>query len=215
MKKTEFLEAVAIEAADVSALERNHMLEYYAEIIDEAVEEGQNEEDVIARLGSWEEIREQIAAYRTTDVEQQENMGADEDKSAQFSVRQKWKSLNLSLPTWAVVLLILTSPVWGSLLFSLLVSVFAVTVSLLGIGGSVVVALFAVTVSFGAVGIVGIPASVLLFFTGGPAQFLLLLGMALCCIGLAIFGWMVSHAAAKGFVSFVKLLFGTVRGCFR
>jgi len=114
-----------------------------------------------------------------------------------------------------VVLLILTSPVWGAIVLSLGIAVFAVIASLVVIGGALVISLFAVVLCLAVVGVVGIPAAFVLLATSGIAPFLLTLGGGLICAGLAILGGLLLAPFAVFFISFVKWLFRSISGFFR
>ncbi len=225
VNKVQFLAAVRLNAANVPPDELEKMLDYYTEMIDEAIDEGCSEEEAVARLGSWDEIREQIHTFRCEDVtasepiimetptEQTENSEKVTPAPAGEPVKKK-KRNRISLPTWAVVLLILTSPVWGTVVLTLLIVLFAVVFSLVVVGGALVISLFAVVVSLGAVGVVGIPAAFILLATSGIAPFLLTLGGGLVCAGLAILGWFVCGGFLTLFVASVKYLYRGIAGFF-
>lgn len=209
MNKDQFLAAVRQEAVSVPQHELEKMLEYYEEMIDEATEEGLCEEEAIARLGTWDEICEQIGAFRigsppvsSSPQCQTPPKQASEPKSAE---RRR-----VNLPVWAVVLLILTSPVWGAIVLSLGIAVFAVIASLVVVGGALVISLFAVVLCLAVVGVVGIPTAFVLLFTGSAATGLLSLGCGLVCIGFTILGWFLCITFAKFVAVCVKALFGGI-----
>jgi len=224
MNKQQFLAAVRLNAASVPPEELTALLDYYTEMIDEAMDEGCTEEEAVARVGSWDEIREQIHTFRAEpnpvpiiqpqpsfhNTQSETNTAAPASEPAKV---KRWK--NISLPTWAVVLLILTSPVWGTVVLTLLIVLFAVVFSLVVIGGALVISLFAVVIALAAVGVVGIGAGVVLLATSGIAPFLLTLGGGLVCVGLAILGGLLLAPFAVFFVSTVKLVFRGIAGFFR
>lgn len=226
MNKLQFLDAVRSNAASVPPEELAALLDYYTEMIDEAMDEGLSEEDAVARLGSWDEICEQIHAYRAEpplvtapitktqpETQKENNANPNPAPAEEPAKTKKWN--RISLPTWAVILLILTSPVWGTVVLSLLIVLFAVVASLVIIGGALVISLFAVVVALAVVGVVGIPAAFVLLVTSSAAPFLLLFGSSLICLGLAILGVFVSVVCFKLFSAFVRWLFGRIRGCFQ
>ena len=215
MNKVQFLSAVREKTADLPQNEENRLLEYYAEMIDEAVEEGLSEEEAITRLGSWEDICTQINDFRTADAITEHPISDEANEKQEQQKTEKTPRKRISLPTWAVVLLILTSPVWGAIVLSLGIVVFAVIASLVVIGGALVISLFAVVLSLAVVGVVGIPAGVVLLATSGIAPFLLTLGGGLVCVGLAILGGLLLAPFAVFFVSTVKLVFRGIAGIFR
>lgn len=225
MNKQQFLAAVRLNAATVPPEELAALLDYYTEMIDEAMDEGCTEEEAVARLGSWDEIREQILTFRAETSAAEPIPAAMQQPQPTFDTAHSEanttapetpkKRNRISLPTWAVVLLILTSPVWGTVVLSLLIVLFAVIFSLVVIGGALVLSLFAIVVALAAVGVVGIPAGVVLLATSGIAPFLLTLGGGLVCVGLAILGGLLLAPFGVFFVSSVKLVFRGIAGFFR
>ncbi|MBR5870885.1 MAG: DUF1700 domain-containing protein, partial [Clostridia bacterium] len=130
MNKLQFLKAVREKTSDLPLHETNHLLEYYAEMIEEAIEEGASEEEAVARLGSWEEICTQIDDFLTSQPIAECPAVKEQTKKEEPINPQKMPRKRISLPMLAVVLLILTSPVWGAVVLSLGIAVFAVVVSL-------------------------------------------------------------------------------------
>ena len=224
MNKQQFLAAVRLNAVSVPPEELTALLDYYTEMIDEAMDEGCSEEEAVARLGSWDEIREQIHTFRAEpnpvpiiqpqpsfhNAQPETNTAAPASEPAKV---KRWK--NISLPTWAVVLLILTSPVWGTVVLTLLIVLFAVIFSLVVIGGALVISLFAIVVALAVVGVVGIPAAFVLLVTSSIAPFLLTLGGGLVCAGLAILGTLLLLPFASFFVTCVKALYSWIIGLLR
>ena len=206
VNKMQFLQAVSEQTAGMPSTEINRLLEYYNEMIDEAVEEGLSEEEAVDRLGTWEEICTQIEEFRTSEPQIKEEPA----KEPQNPIPEKKPKKRISLPMWAVVLMILTSPIWGAIVLSLGIAVFAVVASLVVIGGALVISLFAVVLSLAVVGVVGIPAAGVLFFAGSIATGLLSLGGGLVCGGFAILGWFMCLAFAKFVAVCVKGLFGGI-----
>ena len=114
MNKQQFLAAVRLNAASVPPEELAALLDYYTEMIDEAMDEGCSEEEAVARLGSWDEIREQIHTFRAepsaVPINQSEATFHTAHSEPNTTAPETPKKRNrISLPTWAVVLLILTS----------------------------------------------------------------------------------------------------------
>lgn len=215
VNKIQFLQSVREQTAGMPSTEINRLLEYYSEMIDEAMEEGMSEEEATAHLGTWEEICAQIEEFRTSEPVPTEPIKEEPVNEPQNPIPEKKPKKRISLPMWAVVLLILTSPVWGTVVLTLLIVLFAVIFSLVVIGGALVISLFAIVVALAAVGVVGIPAGVVLLATSGIAPFLLTLGGGLVCVGLAILGGLLLAPFAVFFVSTVKLVFRGIAGFFR
>lgn len=94
MKKDEFLSSLERLLRSLKREERNRFLSYYAEMIEDYMEDGCEEEDAVQRIGSPGEIAQEILSDRETQPAR-------------------------PTPTWmkigVIVLLILGSPLWGSL----------------------------------------------------------------------------------------------------
>ena len=142
-------------------------MEYYNEMIDDRMEEGMSEAQAIAALGSVDEIAAQILA----------------DIPLSRIVRAKIKPKR-SLRVWEIILLILGSPLWLSLLFA----AFSVVLSLFASFWAVILALYACELAFAVSAIACLPAAVLLFCLGKPPFALFCLGATLIMGGLTI-GW--------------------------
>ena len=215
VNKMQFLQSVREQTAGMPLTEINRLLEYYSEMIDEAIEEGMSEEEATAHLGTWEEICAQIEEFRTSEPQPIEAIKEEPAKELKNPIPETKPKKRISLPMWAVVLLILTSPVWGAIVLALGIAAFAVIVSLVVIGGALVISLFAVALCLVVVGIVGIPASFVLLVTSSTAPFLLTIGMSLFCVGTAILGGLLSIAFYRFFSASVSFLYASIRGCFR
>lgn len=211
MTKHEFLAAVRAHAQGSGYIphELEKMLEYYSEMIDEAIEDGATEEEAVAGLGTWAEIVEQINASCTTVCVQEnaEKTGGTQTHTQTEAPADQKKRGYVRLPVWAMVLLILSAPLWVPLIFSVLMALFLVIV----IGASLMAALVVTTVALAVVGVVGIPVAVVVLFTVGGARFGFTLATALICIGVAMLLWLL---CAVAWVLFKTVLRG-IRGIFR
>ena len=178
MTKDQFLSALCDKLSHLPQKEVEERLQFYIEAIEDRMEEGFSEEDAVAAVGSVEEIAAQIAAEIPTPP-------AAAEKPAASKRRMK---------TWEIVLLILGSPVW----FSLLIAAFAVVLSLYVTLWAVVISLWAVPVSLAACGFAGVIFGIGFSLTGKGAAAMAMLGAGLLCGGLAVFGFWGCAAAAKG-----------------
>ncbi len=109
-------------------------------------------------------------------------------------------SLHKRLGYWEIVLLVLGSPIWLSLLIAALAVVIALYISL----WSVIVSLWAgfaaiIGASLGTL-ITGISYELDSFFFGGVAMF----GISSVCAGLAIFAFFACKAATNGILLLTK-----------
>lgn len=174
MNKQEFLAALARELEPLPREERYQTLNYYDELIDDRLEDGQEEEAVIQSLGDPKAVAQELLA------------GEDELLVP-----------NRGLRVWLLVLLVLGFPLWGSLLVTAAVVLLCVFICLyipvftLGV--------LALSLLAGAVlGAVGTP---FLIADTGLAAGLFQLGLAVGMLGLAalcaVGFWYTGKATAK------------------
>ena len=89
VNKMQFLRAVREKTVHLPQSEVNRLLEYYNEMIDEAVEEGLSEEEAVDRLGTWEEICAQIEEFRTSEPHPIEAIKEELAKEPQNPIPEK------------------------------------------------------------------------------------------------------------------------------
>lgn len=174
MNKQEFLAALARELEPLPREEREQTLTYYGELIDDRLEDGQDEGEVIQSLGAPKAVAEEL-------------LGEEEQPLAP----------NRGLRVWLVVLLVLGFPLWGSLLLTAAVMVLCVFVCLYI--PAFVLGVLALSFLAGAVlGVVGTP---FLIADTGLAAGLFQLGLAIGMLGLAALSavgfWYTGKATAK------------------
>lgn len=193
MNKQEFLLALRGALADLPEADIKASLDYYAEIIDDQMEEGISEADAVASLGSVVAVAEQIL------------LDMPLPKLVKARVKPKRR-----LRAWEIVLIAVGSPVWFPILLALIVVVLAVYVVL----WSLVVSIYAVDVALAACLLGGIGGGVGLFIAGNPFSALFLLGAGLVCGGLSIFLFFGCKAATKGTVLLTRKMLIGVKKCF-
>lgn len=174
MTKNEFLNKLKAALSGLPQSEMQKTMDYYSEIIDDAVEEGEDEQSVIARLGNIEDIAEKII---------------NETPIRKF-VKEDVKKHNISVPV--IVLIIIGSPIW----LPILVSIAAVLFSLYLTIWSLIASLFVISASLALSGIATLILSVVLLFVR-PLKAMLSFGTALACIGLLVFMFYLSVWCAK------------------
>ena len=193
MNKQEFLLALrgalsALPEADIRA-----SLDYYAEIIDDRMEEGIPETEAVASLGSVVAAAEQIL------------LDMPLPKLVKARIKPKRK-----LRAWEIVLIAVGSPVWFPILLALAAVVLAVYIVL----WAVAVSLYAADIGVGAGSVAGVAGAALMFVMGHPASALALLSAGFVCGGLMIFGFFGCNAAAKGIWRLGKLMWRGIKSCF-
>ncbi len=195
MNKIAFLLSLHKELSGLPQNEVEERLSFYSEMIEDRMEEGLSEEEAVAAVGSVEEIAAQIVA----DIPL--------TKIAKEKIKPKRR-----LNAWEVVLLVLGSPVWLSLLiaafaviFSLYISLWAVIVSLWAAFGALV---------GGAMG--GVAGGIGLAIGGKGLAAVPLISAGLVCAGLAILLCLGCKAATKGTVQLTrKIAIGIKMRCLR
>ena len=185
MNKKEFINALGKGLAGLFCEEQDKWLDFYGEMIDDRMEEGLTEEDAVAQIGTAEVVAEQILT-----------------QSKPNKSRKKRE-----LKTWQLILLIVGSPLW----FSLLVAAASVVFSLLVVLWVVVISFYAVAVSLMACGLAGVVvAPVMLVLHGNMGAALTCLGAGLFCGGLGILWLIGTNYLAKGTAWLCKKLFAVL-----
>lgn len=177
MTKLQFLFALRDALAELPRDELEQRLHFYSEMIEDRMEEGLSEEDAVSAVGSVEEIAAQIRAELPPTKTQRE-------KAAE----------KRPLKEWEIVLLVLGSPIWVSLLiaaaavvFSLYVSIWSVIVSLWGVFGTLIGC---------ACG--GIVAGVGFVISGHYLTGAAMVGAGMVCAGVSVFLLWGCKAVTKG-----------------
>ena len=192
MNKQEFLLALRGALSDLPEADIKASLDYYAEIIDDRMEEGDSEADAVASLGSVMAVAEQIL------------LDMPLPKLVKARVKPKRR-----LRAWEMILIAVGSPVWAPILLALAVVVLAVYIVL----WSVVICLYAADLCLAAGALVGGAGCAILATMGNPASALILVGGGLACAGLAIFGFFGCNATAEGIWRLGKLLWRGIKSC--
>lgn len=163
-------------------------IDYYSEMIDDAVEEGEDEQAVIERLGSIQDIAGKII----------------NDTPLSRLVKENIRGHKLTAAE--IILIIITSPIWFSILVSLLSVIVSVYVSL----WVAVFSLWAVFASLAVSGPVCLVAAVLLIGIK-PLKALFVFGAALICIGLAVFMFYISLLFTKLLIRFTVFIIRKIK----
>ena len=192
MRKQEFIDALRERLRGLPSQDVEERVGFYAEMIDDRMEEGLTEAVAVADMGDVEDVVSQILA---------------ETPLARL-VKEKIKPKR-RLRAWEIVLLALGSPIW----LTLLISAFAVVLSLYVSTWAVVVSLWACFASFAASALGGIVGGAALVLFHGPVG-LVLIAAGLALAGLAIFSFYGCKALTKGVCRLTpKMLLG-VKRCF-
>ena len=193
MTKQEFLAELRRRLDGVPKSEIEERVAFYSEMIDDQVEEGASEEEAILTLGSMDDIVSQILS---------------EIPLTQIA-KQKFKPKR-RLETWEIVLLIVSAPIWLSLLISLFSAILSLYVGL----WSVIVSFWSVFASLGACALGFVVSSIGLAFDGQELEGIAMLGMGVACAGLCVFSFFGCDAATKGTVLLTKKTILGIKKCF-
>ena len=183
MNKQEFLSALEQGLRGLPPEEARERLSFYAEMIDDRMEEGLPEREAVAAIGTPEDVIGQIAAEIPL------------ARLVKEHVRPQHK-----LRAWEIVLLVLGFPLW----FPLLLACAAVALSVYLVLWAVIVSLWAVDLSFAAGVLAAFFTAAVLFLRGFGAAALAALSAGILCAGLAILFFFVCLAAGRGLVKLTK-----------
>lgn len=189
MKKKEFLSALKKRLRGLPREDVRRTLEYYREIIEDRMEEGIAEEDAIAELGSIEEIAMQYLGECSP---------------------SRVKKVGRKMEAWEIVLIILGSPIWASLL----IAAAAVAIAVCAVLWSLAIVVWSVFITFAAVGFAGTFGSPLFFFTSGFGAGTFILGAGLLLAGLAILMFFASLECTKTMARLSVALWRFIVRCF-
>ncbi len=177
MNKQEFLERLRMELSGLPQDDIEERLTFYGEMIDDRMEEGLSEEDAVNGIGSMDDIIAQTVA----------------DIPLTRLVRERIRPKS-KLRVWEIVLLVLGSPLWLSLLIAAFAVVFALYASL----WSVIVSLWAVFAALVCSVPAGIVSGIIFAVKGSVVSGIAAIGAGIVCAGLSILAFFGCMAATKG-----------------
>lgn len=191
MNKQEFLEKLESALAGLGAEEIKKSTDFYAEMLDDAVENGENEEEAVARLGTVEEIARKI--INETPLA----------KIVKENVKERKRSAS------DIALIIICSPVWLPIAVSLFAAAVSVYLSLWAAAAS----LFAVFAGLflGGIALIAAAAPTVLSNTAKAG---LMLGAGLAGMGISVFVFYLSVIFSKLLIRFTTLGVRKIKGIF-
>ena len=207
MNRREFMKSLREQLSDMLDVEREEALEYYEDYLNDA---GISDDDIVPdSLGTPESIVENIKkSMQNPEVDfMQDEKHAENPPSSK--VRKKMS--NLSNTEWIliIVLLVVTSPVWGSVVIGaggsvigLVAGIAGIFIGMAGLGIGLMAGGFACVVA-GLTSLIGFP---------GEGLFIFGLGAVILAIGLLCTTGMINATVAfiKWIVKLVKSLIGKV-----
>lgn len=193
MTKGEFLDELKKGLCGFSAADIQKSVEFYAEMIDDRVEDGMTEEEAVADIGDVNDAVSQILIEMPL------------PKLVKAKVKKSRK-----LEAWEIVLLILGAPVWVSLLVGFISVLLSVYVTL----WAAVITLYAVDVAVMFTGIGGLLGTIPVLILGKGAVAAVLFGGGLACVGLSILLFFVFNLITKGYVWITKKILLWIKSLF-
>lgn len=191
MNKTEFVDALRRSLGKLPSYEVEQSIAFYAEMIDDRVEDGMSEQDAVAALGPVGAIAAQIIAETP-------------------AIPKAIAKANTGSRTLNIVLLAVFSPIWVPIVLALAAAAFMVYLSI----WMVIVALWmtvAILLLCGPIGIVGFAWCL---GTGYPLTAAYLLGCGLAAAGVGLFAWFGVLAASKGLFNLTRQFARWIKGLF-
>lgn len=179
MTKYEFLQRLREGLAGLPQSDIEERVAFYSEMIDDLVEDGVPEEDAVAQVGPVDRVVRQTVA-ETPLV-----------KLVKERVRPRRQ-----LRAWEIILIVLGSPIWLSLLLVASALLMTVYITL----WAFIVSVWAIEVSLIVGGAASVGAGVLIAVKGTVIQGMALVGAGLALVGLAIFGFFLCILVSKAAV---------------
>ena len=192
MSKQEFLAQLRNGLSGLPQDDIEERLTFYSEMIDDRMEEGLSEEDAVSEIGTVDTIISQIVA------------------DIPLTKLIKQKSPKKRLGVWEIILLVLGSPIW----LSLLIAAFAVIFSLYIAWWSVIISFWAVFASFIGCTFGSIIAAIVFAVCGKGITGLAMTSAGLICAGLSIFLFYGCKGITKGTLLLTKKFFFRVKRSF-
>lgn len=177
MNKQDFLDRLRRGLCGLPPCDVEERVTFYDEMIDDRMEEGLSEAEAVAAVGPIEEIVQQAVADTPL------------TKIATERIKPKRQ-----LKAWEIVLLVLGSPLW----LSLLIAAAAVVLSLYVVLWAVIVSLWAVFGALAGTAAGGVLAGVAFLCGGNPLSGVAVIAAGAVCGGLAIFTFCGCKAATRG-----------------
>lgn len=192
MTRTEYLLSLDAALGQLPEMERKKQLDFYSEMIDDMLEDGMSEAEAVEKLGDPHAAAEKVL----------------QELPLKALVRSRMRPSG-GWTAATIVLLILGSPIW----FSLLIALMAVVLSVYVVIWALIAALFAVVVAIGAAGLASV---VLLLWAlpGSLAAVLMIGGAGIGLMGLAVLAFVGAVYGARALVRLTGLLALWIRSLF-
>ena len=193
MNKQEFLDKLREGLSGLPQDDIEERLSFYAEMIDDPIEDGLSESEAVEKIGDIDEIVSQIVSETPL------------SKLVKKRIKPK-----RTIRWWEIVLLILGSPIW----LSLVIAAITVILSLYIVLWSLIVSVWAIFASLVACAIGGIVVGITTICRGGVFGGIAVIGASMVCAGLSVFMLYGCCAATKGIIILTKKIALGIKKCF-
>lgn len=193
MNKNEFLAALRAGLDGLPQGDIDNYGEYYAEMIDDRVEDGLTEQEAVADIGELDAILQQILG----------------DASLTQLVRVRAKRAR-ALTAWEIILLILGSPIW----LPLGITAIAVAIILYIVAWALIVSLYAVDLSLAAAWLCLWVNIFICIAAANSGAAVFSFGIGLACAGLAVLSFFGFNQITKSLVALSKKLMHKIKVSF-
>ena len=196
MNKAEFLKELKSKISDMPYSEVEKTLSFYAESIDDRIEDGMSEEEAVLRLGDIDSIAKEIRAELPI--------------TTLIGKKVKQSHNRASNKTLWIVLAICGFPFWLPIAIGFAAVVLSVYFSI----WAVIISLYAAVFGFAFAAAGGVLAGFILIFTTGFYQGVIFIGAALCLAGLFIITVRPMFWVCKKMVRLTGVFFKWVKSLF-
>ncbi|MBO5223845.1 MAG: DUF1700 domain-containing protein [Clostridia bacterium] len=183
MTKQEFLTQLEQGLSGLPQSDRAERVDFYREMIEDRMEDGMTEAEAVAQMGNVSDIISQIIS----------------DTPISKLIKERVVS-NKKPSVGVIVLLILGSPIW----LSLLIAAAAIVLSFYVVLWSLVISLWAVFVACAVSSVGGVIAGIVYAFSGFAPTGIWTVGVSLVLAGCAILLFYLSKLATKGAIALAK-----------
>ena len=183
MSKNEFLESLRKALSGLPQEDIEERLNFYSEMIDDRIEDGLTEDAAVAEIGAVETVASQAVAEVPL------------PKIVKERIRPKRR-----LNALEIILLVLGSPVW----LSLLIAAFAVVLSIYIVIWALIISLWAVEASFIVSALAAIAAGIVYAFRGSGSLGIALVSAGIVLAGLSVFLFFGCREASRGILVLTK-----------
>lgn len=198
MTKNDFIKKLRKSISHLPPEEIEKSINFYSESIEDRIEDGMTEEEAVSQLGDYNKLVENI------------NLGMSLPVLVKAKIKKSHEKSN-SKTLW-VVLAVLGTPFWIPVIAAFVAAFFGIYLAI----WAVIFSLYVVLLSLGVAGIGGFISGLVNFFVTNPLTGIMLIGIAIACIGLLLLSirpifWLTKKLTALTvyFIKKVKSLFIT------